>query len=189
MSGRKTFSIPNNVVAFLDRASSVYGKHKEDEFSQFMWSMCCEIQSPIEQLFLIALNLVCETNLVDIGIASDFNDKSDDLLVIPQWNVGNYRVDFALRQHPVDKIVCVELDGHAFHDKNERQRRYEKARDRFLVKSGYSVIHFTGAEVVKDPCAVALEAFNLATELSHISTHPLLVEENIEGEAKCQTGS
>lgn len=165
-------SLPDNVRSFLDKAASAYGKSKEEDFHQFMWSTCCEIASPIEQMFLIGLNLVAEINIVNIGIAKGFVDDNDHLLVIPQWNVGKYKVDFAIRRHPVDIIVCVELDGHDFHDRNESQRRYEKRRDRLLTSKGYKVLHFTGSEVVQDPCAVALEAFNLACDSSEFTIHP-----------------
>ncbi len=170
--------IPTNVSAFLHKAADAYGSYKQEEFSQFMWSMCCDIKSPIEQLFLIAINLVAEVNIVPIAIGKELNDLDDDLahntdlLVIPQWSVGKFKVDFALCQQPSGKIVCVELDGHAFHDRDERQRRYEKSRDRFLTARGYSVLHFTGAEVVNDPCVVATEAFNLVTGLGDVTVHP-----------------
>lgn len=168
-----SFPIPENVSQFLEIATEAYGRYKTDEFSQFMWQECCRIQSPIEQLFMVAINLVAEVNLVSISVAGAFNDVTDDLLIIPQWKAGKYRADFALRRHPVDRIVCVELDGHEFHDRDERQRRYEKTRDRFFTAAGYSVLHFTGSEIVKDPCAAALEAFNLATGLSEVAVHPL----------------
>mgnify|MGYP001586362772 FL=1 len=163
----------DDVVAFITKASQVYGRHKDDEFNQLRWAECCEIESPIEQYFLVALHLVSEINLVCLSVIREhFNDDNDDLLVIPQWKVGQYKVDFAIRQHPKDRVVCVELDGHEFHDRDEHQRRYEKTRDRFLTTKGYSILHFTGAEVVKDPCAVALEAFNVATGLAEVSIHP-----------------
>lgn len=81
--------------------------------------------------------------------------------VIPQWPIGKYRADFAIRGPYSDKIVCVELDGHGFHDRDERQRRYEKRRDRFFVARGHAVLHFTGAEVVEDPCGAVVEALGL----------------------------
>ena len=170
--------VPQNVFEFLNRASDRYGRFHADTFSQWMFSECYSyIQSPIEQLFLIAINLVAEINFVPIGIVGtvvkgSFNDDSDTLQVVPQWSVGKYRADFALRRHPIDKIVCVELDGHDFHDRDERQRRYEKSRDRFFTAQGYSVLHFTGSEVVKDPCAVAIEAFRLATDFGEDVQHP-----------------
>ena len=157
----KNNEIPKNVSEFLFRSSEAYGNLKNEEFSQFMWSQCSEISSPIEQLFFVAINIVSEMNYVTPSIATGFHDGSDDLQIIPQWNTGRYRVDFALRRHPIDKIICVELDGHDFHDRDEKQRRYEKTRDRFLVASGYSVLHYTGSEIVKDPCSAAIEVFKM----------------------------
>ena len=178
-------TIPENVSKFLEEAAAAYGRYQADEFGQSMWQECCRVQSPIEQLFLTAIHLVAAVNLIEIVLANEKSSKKFEelegahlvdeerpLVVIPQWLAGKYRVDFALRRRPVNRIVCVELDGHEFHDRDERQRRYEKGRDRFFTVAGYSVLHFTGAEVVKDPCAVALEAFNLATGLEEVAIHP-----------------
>ena len=57
--------------------------------------------------------------------------------------------------------LVVELDGHAFHDKDKRQRSYEKARDRYLVQQGLRVLHFTGSDVVADPHKVAYEVLEM----------------------------
>ncbi len=165
--------IPQNVLDFLDVASARYGQIEADKFHQFAWADCRNIKSPIEQLFVVALNLVCAENYVTFSLSDSLPEDGDDLTVIPQLKIGSYFIDFVLLQLPRNIVVCVELDGHQFHDRNEKQRRYEKARDRFLVSKGLKVIHFTGSEVVKDPCAVALEAFNLATGLDEVSVHPL----------------
>lgn len=164
--------IPEKVANFIDVAARAYGRLKEDEFSQERWVECEDIASPIEQLFYVAIHLVASANLVDLLTHEDAFTGKPGLSVIRQFRVGKYKVDFALRFWD-RKTVCVELDGHDFHDRNERQRRYEKARDRHLVSAGFLVIHFTGSEVVKDPCAVALEAFNLATGLQDVAIHPL----------------
>lgn len=164
--------IPQNVVDFLQKADQVIGRFRAQEFNQFMWSECQTIESPIEQLFFIGLSMVAEMNFVNLDRVERFGDDNDALLVIPQYRADKYKVDFALRQHSVDLIVCVELDGHEFHDRNEQQRRYEKSRDRFLTISGHKVLHFTGSEIVRDPCAAALEAFALATGLRDVATNP-----------------
>ena len=89
------------------------------------------------------------------------------LYITPQAKIGTYRVDFLIearclgRSGDVYAPVIVELDGHDFHDKDKRQRSYEKARDRFLVKRGYRILHFTGSDVVADPFKVAYEALEM----------------------------
>lgn len=168
--------VPTNVIQFLTDASKTFGRHKEEEFSQFMWSLCQDhIESPIEQLFMVAINLVSEVNQVEISFGEAMRaDAGGALLLVPQCRIGKYKIDFALRYafKPDPKTVCIELDGHDFHDRNEIQRRYEKARDRFLTANGYAVLHYTGTEVFRDPIGVALEAFRLATRMGEAAIHP-----------------
>lgn len=169
------YPIAPDALGFLDRSCAIYGKYKADEFSQFLWQECRQLSSPIEQLFLIALATTAEINLTqcNIGAVSPRSNAEDAFMVKPQCQIHKYRIDFALAYHLDRPIVCVELDGHQFHDRDERQRRYEKQRDRYLATHGYVVMHFTGSEVVKDPYAPALEAFNAATGLEHVAISPL----------------
>lgn len=166
-------NIPDNVKIFLSIASQKYGEIQADNFDQFMWADCLDIDSPIEQIFYVALTLVSEANLVTPRKQTSFLGKTDDLIIVPQFQIDRYRIDFALRQHPYDEIICIELDGHEFHDRDERQRRYEKARDRRLIALGYKCLHFTGSEVCKNPCAAALEAFVLATHSQDYAINPM----------------
>lgn len=165
--------LSSNVHEFLSKASESYGRIKADEFSQDMFCQLIEgeISSPIEDLFFIACHVLAEAHFVKINPDVWTDRKGVDHLgcgihIIPQFKVGKYRVDFHLSQVQIgpDDIltpVIVELDGHDFHDKDKTQRAYEKARDRYLVKEGYRVLHFTGSEVVADPYKVAYEALTL----------------------------
>jgi very-short-patch-repair endonuclease len=165
--------LAENVAIFLDKAAVKYGQSQEEKFHQDLWNECRHVNSPIEQLFLIALRLVGEENFVIVRLRDEFSDADDgDLEVVPQFKCGTYFADFALKSKRPGGLVCVELDGHAFHDRDEKQRRYEKKRDRYFTTKGHRVIHFTGSEVAKDPCAVALEAFNLATGMGDYAIHP-----------------
>jgi len=80
--------------------------------------------------------------------------------VIPElerevW-IGRYRVDFLIRS----KKVIVELYGYQWHKSKDKLTR-DAVRERFLQKSGYRVLRFTGTEVHKDPqgCAQEVVAF------------------------------
>lgn len=57
--------------------------------------------------------------------------------------------------------TVVELDGHEWHDRNEKQRRYEKQRDRYMQARGFRVARYTGSEIVKDPYKAAANALSL----------------------------
>ena len=163
------FEVEANVLSFIDKAAEHYGKFKEKEFAQEMYQNCieCGIKSPIERLFWTACHALCAPAHIEVNPEPFFNSRGEinagfGIFVKPQVKVGSYTVDFIVSQNGIgpDEIltpVVVELDGHDFHDKDKRQRSYEKARDRFLVKQRYRVLHFTGSDVVADPFKVAHE--------------------------------
>lgn len=161
--------LADNVVSFLDRASEDYGRIQADKFSQYRF---CEMvdaksDSPIEDLFWIACHVQCASVTTEINneiwVAPRQYAKGAGVHITPQYQVGKYRADFLLEQVQIgpDSIltpVIVELDGHAFHDRDKHQRSYEKARDREFQRSGFKVLHFTGSDVFADPYKVAFEA-------------------------------
>lgn len=185
--------IAANVMEFLERAADLHAKSEAEKFCQAMFGDLLEsgIESPIEDLFWIACNAQCAAHHHEVN---PFPVIGEDLVrhdnvgvhITPQAKIGKYRVDFLLRQvgiAPSDicSPVVVELDGHAFHDKDKQQRSYEKARDRFLVRQGYRVLHFTGSDVVADPFKVAHEALDMLGVFDGCVTvydenHPLGIE-------------
>lgn len=161
-----------NVMKFLDGAAALHAKSEQEKFSQNMYGDMVDLglQSPIEDMFWIAINALCAAHCYPInpdpfqcenGIWRD----NYGVHIKPQAKIGKYRVDFLIKEalitNHATQPVIVELDGHDFHDKDKRQRSYEKARDRYLVTQGYRVLHFTGSDVVADPFRVAHEALSL----------------------------
>lgn len=164
--------ITDNVQAFLAKAEADYARMQVDRFSDFVVSIArTELKSPIEDLFYIAFcaQVEAEFQVLNPHHVSDGNGGVKDgegVYIKPQYKIGNYRADFliyqnGLSEHPAAPVI-VELDGHDFHDKDKHQRAYEKSRDRFLVRRGFKVLHFTGSEVVADPYKVAFEALCVA---------------------------
>jgi len=162
----------DNVWAMLDKTSARVGQMLGERFSQDMFVTCLErLESPIEDMFWIAAHAQCLAENIAANPGPAYDAKGaltigDGIVIRPQVKIGDFRVDFVLSQVGLgpDEIlrpVVVELDGHAFHDKDKRQRAYEKARDRFLVKQGFRVLHFTGSEVVADPHKVAYEVLDM----------------------------
>lgn len=166
-------SLTDTVWTFLDRASDLYGDVKAQHFAQEMQANCLEMgmESPIEHLFWIACSTICEAHCQDINpepcaLSTGELVLPDGIYIVPQSQEGSYRVDFRISgigYGPPEHLppVIVELDGHDFHDRDKRQRSYEKRRDRDLQRAGYKVLHFTGSDVVKDPFACAWEALEL----------------------------
>lgn len=164
--------LTKNVMTFLDYASTSYGRIKAEHFSQDLFCQLIEseINSPIEDLFYIACHVLSESAYITINPEPWNNHHGEanlghGIFILPQHKIGKYKVDFLLSQNGIGpkelSPVIIELDGHEFHDKDKKQRAYEKARDRFFVSSGYKVLHFTGSEVFADPVKVAHEALSM----------------------------
>lgn len=167
-----------NVIAFLHKASDMYGQVKAEQFSQRHFSELLDwsSNSPIEDMFWIAIHVMAESLSLDVNDP----DTCRGITVTPQDKVGPYRVDFVLRlyrqQQLVGGPVAVELDGHDFHDQDKHQRSYEKRRDRDLQRWGLKVLHFTGSDLVADPfrvCHEVLQTLGAGVDETYNPADPL----------------
>ena len=46
--------------------------------------------------------------------------------------------------------VALELDGHDFHEKTKEQAAHDRARERTIIRRGYTIFRFTGSEVFRN---------------------------------------
>lgn len=71
-----------------------------------------------------------------------------------------YRLDFALGGPSESYAVAVELDGHEWHERTPEQVALRNTRDRQLQAVGWTVVHFSGRQVLSDPwgCAETVRA-------------------------------
>lgn len=121
-----------------------------------------EIKSPIEQIYFIAFNLMAEHYSIAVKRDEVNENESCSLYIYPKFKIGKFKVDFLVIYvdcNAVFRNAVIELDGHDFHDKDKNQRAYEKSRDRFLIRQGFSILHFTGSELFNDPYKAVLESF------------------------------
>ena len=107
-----------------------FGYHKGQTFFFVDIKVSCkeqiELESPIEEMF--------------------WNEALTRIYgIVPQYEIGPYRVDFAVP----DKKVAIELDGHDYH-KTKEQRTNDAQRERYLELDGWRVIRFTGTEIYQD---------------------------------------
>ncbi len=154
--------------------SQAYGLTSEMEMIENegygMWGE--GIKSPIEQFFLAAIlyNIkVNEIPLADPNAIGMF-DVVFGIDIAPQFKIGRYRIDFKVtmvksifsntqKRELVDdsKSVLVECDSQKWHERTEKERRYEKARDRYFAKHNLKIFHYTGTEIIKNPHKIAAE--------------------------------
>ena len=122
--------------------------------------------SPIEILMFMALKIgvdigCCEFGHIVVVKSSgipgvenyDFSPRGLALVIQPQAQIKNYRVDFLLSSiSPKGFVqVVVECDGHSFHERTKEQAKKDRSRDRWLQNKGYFILRFTGSEIYKDP--------------------------------------
>lgn len=86
---------------------------------------------------------------IEAEFSKELNELAD-LIESEQWfgdkeKHARYRVDFILR----DARLIIELDGHAYHSSPEQLEK-DAIRQRYLTRSGYTVIRFTGREINRD---------------------------------------
>lgn len=76
-----------------------------------------------------------------------------------QSNHFRYRVDFIL----IDARLIIELDGHEYHSSPEQLRK-DAQRQRYLTRAGFTVIRFTGSEIVDNCAECVLDVRNIYRE-------------------------
>jgi hypothetical protein len=88
---------------------------------------------------------------------------------------GKYRLDFTLCNErsqsdpmfdPAAPVrICIEADGHDFHERTKEQAGRDKSRDRALAAEGWTVLRFTGSEIWKNPAGCVSEIMGLVEKL------------------------
>jgi len=175
-----------NVQNFLKKAADVVGEYHRGWFYE---EYRCQfnddhvVDSPIEQLFYCAIHALRKINDIPLG-----DGGTAGLYVEPQISINKYKVDFEVSYHELirgrdkfdfenkhkyilysatsieSKRVIVECDSQIFHERTEPERRYEKKRDRDLIRLGYKVFHFTGKEINDNPYLPAKEVLEYLCE-------------------------
>jgi DNA helicase-2/ATP-dependent DNA helicase PcrA len=91
--------------------------------------------------------------------------EENELFYQTQVQLGRYRVDF-LVEHEHKKII-VECDGKAYHDPHK-----DRERDKVLASDGYSICHFSGAEILSD-IGRCIDIIRKTLEHSSVPANPL----------------
>jgi len=115
------------------------------------------VTSPIEQIFLMEW----KAQRVDEKLSVRLEPQK-----IITTDAGTYVVDFRLVLPGQSSFlqVAVELDGHEFHEKEPEQVRHDKSRERAIVRSGVTVLRFSGSEVVRNARACVAEVADFITQ-------------------------
>lgn len=73
-----------------------------------------------------------------------------------QVRFGRYTLDFLVEHNGI--ALCVELDGYAWHERDEDAALRDRVRDRWLLSTqGIPTVRFLGKEVMRNPLACVTE--------------------------------
>ena len=172
--------LEKNVLEFIDECSKEVGKFEAERFDQDVWCYCVEKdspESPIEQILYCALKYIQRINRIN-DYENALIGKTEYLIglnIFSQLKIDQYRCDFFIEYgshirggfQQFHKELIVECDSQQFHERTEKERRYEKARDRYLTVKGYKVFHYTGSEIVKRPLEIAIQILSYVTETNY----------------------
>ena len=149
--------LSKNLEKHIKDASDFVGQSEQIALERRCVDLQAKNISPIEQIFIVWIEAFKSAGN---GHLKDFCEFLNS--IEHQKKIGPYYADFYVERG--DRKVVIELDGHAFHDKDEKQRQYEKKRDRYMQKEGYNIFHYTGSEINSDPTGIVSEVFKFIKE-------------------------
>ena len=131
--------LPHDVEARLAWFKSRIGKDFELRVRADMDAR--NVQSPIEQIFLMQWHYL------------EMSERHG-LVLEPQHRVQvgqqEFRIDFLVKNPSGNVQLAIELDGHEFHEKTREQATRDRKRERQITAQGFTVLRFTGYEIVRD---------------------------------------
>lgn len=141
---------------------------------------CCDytdterrpIESPLEAVFLAWFMCMARTYPGSLF--------SPSLNLLPQHTLQlgdkRFRLDFrvtvdreadsslAEKTRVALPLIAVELDGHDFHERTKEQVAARNERDRLLTAAGWTVFHYSGSELYRDPSRCVEEVIRHAID-------------------------
>lgn len=131
-----------NYINYVTSGAESWMKRLEEEYS-----------SPIERITFMSLVLLSNQCFDDF-----------ELEIVPQYEIGKYKVDFLVCHYKTDTYIVIECDGHNFHEKTKKQAAHDKTRDRFITKQGYTILRYTGSQICENPQEISDDVHSIIKE-------------------------
>jgi very-short-patch-repair endonuclease len=150
-------------MAFLpDKIREAAAEAIDEMILCFVAGLDVSVGSPIEGKLLLAIitHQFCETGKLPVMQRAGSWVGDGSWKILPQHQIGDYRVDFMIEYSNGNLKIVVECDGHDFHERTKEQAKNDRSRDRNLQAQGYLVLRYTGSEIWRDPwgCAVDIQS-------------------------------
>lgn len=130
-------------------------------------------ESPIEVALGLSIYMLDRVNPVPYQplifcTQDEMEHFAGSRMLVPQFKEEGKRIDFLLRDPPVE--IFIECDGHDFHERTKQQAARDRRRDREVQQTGRPILRFTGSEIYADPVGCAGEVFDILGDL-HMYRH------------------
>jgi very-short-patch-repair endonuclease len=114
------------------------------------FTMAGVTESPIETFFGARFALRARPLCDALGWEFLVGSGDADLVLHPQFPLGRFRYDFAVRtKGQLKPLILVECDGKDFHSSSEQQAN-DLLKDAAATNAGIRLIRFTGSEINRD---------------------------------------
>lgn len=161
------WSTLESVQEHINRAAMYVAGRQADFHTR--WLSNSMMESPIEAAFWVWWSALAHAGDID-GDYVTLRPQSDVECVIAK---RRYRLDFELcpkdgfreRAQALGMSLprfAVELDGHDYHERTREQVTQRNQRDRDLQADGWTVLHYSGSELFRDPEGCVSSAFEPA---------------------------
>jgi very-short-patch-repair endonuclease len=153
------------VRSTIDKGVSTLALWQRDLLTSDVFLKRCE--SPLEAAWRVWWHVVLS------GLGRSFSGAEPHATYQHEVQIDGqtFRLDVVINHWRPDgslvPVLAVELDGHTYHERTPQQVADRNARDRALQLAGWTVLHFSYAEIVDRGlvCAIeTLERFNTLTE-------------------------
>lgn len=148
-----------------------------------VFEVLCE--SPIEIMlgaaaylsFSTALGPLSPTKLLRVQQYGEDLTYSGQWVLVPQFQWGKYRIDFALYTK-LPYPIFIECDGHDFHERTKQDAQRDREKDRTIQAAGIPILRFTGSEIYRSPHDCAYQIFNFTSSriMEYRKTDPVEIE-------------
>lgn len=137
--GSKPHILPEDV----ERRLEWYRRRLSTDYARRIRTGIAEhgVKSPIEQVFMMEWYFARVEDRFGVRLMPQQEEVVDN---------QTYRIDFAIIKEGKPAKIAIELDGHAFHERTPVQAANDRQRERALIRQGYTVLRFTGSEVVSN---------------------------------------
>lgn len=118
--------------------------------------------SPIEQIYFIALSILKEKMDIDFMIEPQYEIKHNNKKYFADFSISHYECFKDDLKN--DFKLIIECDGYEFHQKTKEQVDYDNQREYDFKIEGFEILRFSGRQIYSNPMECAKKTIDYIIE-------------------------